>query len=275
MSDFHHTLPILGLGAFWCAVLEGSHRFIPVPKYVSNQKTTHKQKRKDFLFYASRWVGMLHGAVSAYISFKAVYHYGYEFARKNEAPFMFPIYWSLTYFFVDGVFGFVKKYEELGTIVHHMITVSALGSVLYLGEDASGLVLMLGMGEITSPLLSLMEFVKYFQWRPPLSVVIQLSFVFSFFVMRGPGAYIYFIPMFSSESHFLMKSFIFGIWVISMNYVWIVINMAIKIGHQMIPNNKLLAGAYKVCLKLRPFRGVYLGLVGLSMLAKWIPHSMK
>ena len=97
--------------------------------------------------------------------------------------------------------------------------------------------LMLGMGEVTNPLLSLMEFTKFFNWGPPLSVIIQLSFVFSFILLRGPGAFIVFQPFYTSDANFYFKLFVAGIWVISMNYVWITLNMAIKIAYQVSCQN--------------------------------------
>ena len=139
----------------------------------------------------------------------------------------------MTYFFADGAFGFFKKYQVFATTVHHLVTVTALLYVVWSGKDASALVILLGIGEITNPLLTLMEFIKLFKWGPPLSVIIQLSFVFSFVIIRGPFGYWIFAPLYTSEADFALKCFVAGIWIISMNYIWITLNLAIKVTHQV------------------------------------------
>ena len=134
---------------------------------------------------------------------------------------------------MDGLLGYVRQYEAFGTTVHHIVTVAILGSVLFTGKDASTMNLVMALAEITNPLLSLMEFIKFFDWRPPLSVIIQLTFVFTFVTIRGPGMYYYFNTFFISDADFFLKIFMSAIWLISMNYVWMTINLAIKIGNQV------------------------------------------
>ena len=94
MTEFNHTLPIVGLSAFWLVIMEVAHRLIPVPNYVTKQKKTEAEKRKDYFYFVSRWVGLIHGIVATINSIRVLSIYGWDFGGENEAPHMFTVYVS-------------------------------------------------------------------------------------------------------------------------------------------------------------------------------------
>ena len=91
--EFNHTTPIIGLTIMWAVVIETAHRITPTPKYVRNTKLTEKEKRKEYLYYAGKWVGIIHGVVTCIVTPTIVYlNGGYEFGTPNTPMLLFPIY---------------------------------------------------------------------------------------------------------------------------------------------------------------------------------------
>ena len=147
----------------------------------------------------------------------------------------------MSYFIADGSFGYLKQYEGIDTYVHHVVAVIILSSVVISGKDASGLAYGLCLAEVTSPFHSLYEFVKFHEWKPPLSVIVQATFLVAFVFFRGPVVYVVFKPLMFSDSSILLKIFMGVIWYIGMHYIWVSINLTSKILHEV----SLIEGKFK------------------------------
>ena len=83
---------------------------------------------------------------------------------------------------MDGLLGYVKKYETLDITLHHIFSNLVCAYVLLSGRNGYIMVTFIFWGEITNPFFTLAELLEFrgvsSKYTTPLQVIFLVSFVF-------------------------------------------------------------------------------------------------
>lgn len=85
---------------------------------------------------------------------------------------------------MDGILGYVKKYEDIDITMHHIFSVAVIGLVLFTGKNGYMLLDLTFWAEITNPLLTSSEIMEFRGWSQKYIVPLKLLFLVSFITIR-------------------------------------------------------------------------------------------
>lgn len=134
----------------------------------------------------------------------------------------------------DLVYGIVKKYNTKDMHLHHVISALFLAWPLYSkynGAEATEAVIQ---AEITGPCINLSELLPMFgDGYKAQTEMAQITFLISFVLVRMLWSTNSLRLMQLSESSLPFKLVPTGIYILSMNWVWKMVNKAAKLLHEV------------------------------------------
>lgn len=117
--------------------------------------------------------------------------------------------------------------------LHHIISTAFVGIPLIIGEDTSSMSATIFYGEATNPLLTINEIMDYQMVGEHYVIITQIIFLLGFIYCRvGPGTQF----MFQIQKHdcnLFYKFFASSLWILSMDWVWMMVNKAAKLGSEV------------------------------------------
>lgn len=117
---------------------------------------------------------------------------------------------------------------------HHVVSLLLLTWPLFTGLNGAECVETIIQAEITNPCLNGIEILPYFgNGSPQLIFVLQLVFLVTFMCVRVFWSTASLAKVQLSNSLFAFKVIPTFIWILSMKWVWMMINKAIKISYEV------------------------------------------
>ena len=90
-----------------------------------------------------------------------------------------------TFFFVDGIVGYVKKYNSTEISLHHIFSVMMCSYTYFSGRSGYMLIEVSFWGEITNPLINLAEVMEFRGVKEKYITPLKLFFLVTFIVSRN------------------------------------------------------------------------------------------
>lgn len=141
---------------------------------------------------------------------------------------------TCAYFIYDTIYGIVYKYNDNDMHFHHFTGILFVGWPLYLNYYGSILVYSIILGEITSPLMNFAEFLENIEKpKKALAETLKKIFMAVFIYFRIFFCYSSMVRIQLSEADWFFKFIPTFLWVLSMKWVWMMLNKASKIAYEV------------------------------------------
>ncbi|XP_065342606.1 TLC domain-containing protein 5-like [Cloeon dipterum] len=149
--------------------------------YLMHQKFTKFEPE-----YSCRLVTFAHACVANCL---AMYHCFFaepqEYGSENSSMQIFTVSNSLGYFIFDILWCFYYQTEGMTMIIHHVVSLTALTTVLVKGRSATEGIAGIGGMEITNPLLQIRWYLRATGRKETwLYTIVELLFMSLFFFVR-------------------------------------------------------------------------------------------
>lgn len=135
------------------------------------------------------------------------------------------------YLIYDAIYGYFRKYNDFDMQFHHVMGMFFFVYPIFSGKDGSVAVEVIIQGEITNPLINLVNILPmYGDGYPKYTKIAQMTFLVTFILIRAFWSFNSLrLLQLSPNSDLIFKFLPSLTWVLSMKWVWMMINKAIKI----------------------------------------------
>ena len=138
------------------------------------------------------------------------------------------------YFVYDLIYGIVKKYNDKDMHFHHVVSLVFVAWPLFSGYNGAEAVEAIIQAEITNPCINATEILPLIgDGFPKQTAFFQFTFLITFILVRVFWSTNSLKLLQLSESSLAFKLVPTFIWILSMKWVWMMINKAIKICYEV------------------------------------------
>ncbi|TAG97827.1 MAG: hypothetical protein EAZ17_09495 [Sphingobacteriales bacterium] len=138
------------------------------------------------------------------------------------------------YFIYDGVYGILKKYNDKDMTFHHVVSLIFVAWPLFSGFNGAEVTEAILQAEITNPCINLTEIMPLTSnGFPQLTFFFQITFLITFIIVRVYWSTRSLTLLQLSDSQLSFKFVPTLIWALGMYWVWMMINKAIKLLHEV------------------------------------------
>lgn len=139
------------------------------------------------------------------------------------------------YSLFDTIYGYLKKYNDLSITIHHVIMFSIFFSCYVIGKNGQEMIWAAVLGEVTSIIFNLNKILRWNNVEGSVVLGLDIAFLLSFLFIRlglmGPIM----VNIHKNENTgFIMKFWPCGIFYMSLDWSWMMINKASKILYDVI-----------------------------------------
>jgi hypothetical protein len=82
------------------------------------------------------------------------------FNEDHGPDYAWILSFATSYFMVDGILGYIRKYQNFNITLHHVFSIGVFGYVLFSGKNGYMMMNLYFWAEITNPLIALSQILE-------------------------------------------------------------------------------------------------------------------